>query len=127
MGEGVKPGLAVVVTNAGISDPSKGHGFDKQMNVHLIDRTSTKGQAREEVIDCLLVAAKQEAGKRLRMLLHFTNGRIHVCIRKDWENRPEDFVLHDRVVPRDWIQDRGIEVARFAVGRTSGDNLAPIN
>src|SRR5580698_11484566 len=56
--ESVKPGLAVVVTDARISDPSKGHGFDKQVNVHLIDRTAAKGQAREEVIDCLLVAAE---------------------------------------------------------------------
>src|SRR5271154_2804292 len=29
MREGVKPGLAVVVTNPGISDSAKGHGFDK--------------------------------------------------------------------------------------------------
>jgi hypothetical protein len=33
------------------------------VNIDLIDRTAAKGQAREEVIDCLLVAAKQEAGK----------------------------------------------------------------
>src|ERR1700675_1544411 len=89
MGEGVKPGLAVVVTNAGISDPSKGHGFDKQVNVYLIDRTAAKGQAREEVIDCLLVAAKQESGKRLRMPFHLANGSVHVLVGEDWENRSE--------------------------------------
>ena len=48
--QGVKPILAVVVTNAGISDLSEGHRFDKQVNVHLINRTAAKGQAREEVI-----------------------------------------------------------------------------
>src|ERR1700728_5187188 len=42
MREGVKAGLAVVVTNAGVSDPSKGHCFDKQMNVHLIDRAAAE-------------------------------------------------------------------------------------
>src|ERR1700731_2939774 len=99
MGEGVKPGLAVVVTNAGISDPSKGHGFDKQMNVHLIDRTATKGQAREEVIDRVSVAAKQEAGKRLRMLFHLANGSVDILVGEDWEKRAEDLVLHNRVVP----------------------------
>src|SRR5580658_2201462 len=56
--EGVKAGLAVVMTDAGISDSSKGHGFDKQVNVYLIDRTAAKRQACEEVIDCLLVATK---------------------------------------------------------------------
>src|ERR1700678_1148140 len=95
MGEGVKPGLAVVVTNAGISDPSKGHGFDKQMNVYLIDRTATKGQAREEVIDCLLVAAKQKAGKRLRVLFPLANGSVHVLVGEHWEKRSEDLVLHE--------------------------------
>src|ERR1700720_2663018 len=127
MREGVKPGLAVVVTDTGISDPAKGHGFDKQVNVYLIDRAAPEGQACEEVIDRLLISAEEEAGKRLRMLLHLANGRIHVLVGEDWKNRPEDFVLHDRVVPRDRIQDRGIEVARFAVGRTSGHNLALIN
>src|SRR5271156_5519572 len=97
------------------------------MNVHLVDRAAAEGQAREEVVDRLLVTAKKETGKGFGMLLHLTNGRLHVFISKDWEDRPEDFVLHNRVVPRDWIQDRGIEVTRFAVGRTSGHNLAPVN
>src|ERR1700733_10331373 len=111
MRKGVKPGLAVVVTNAGISDPSKRHGFDKQVNVPLIDRTTAKGQAREEVIDCLLVAAKQEARKGLRMLFHLANGSVHVLVGEDWEKRSEDLVLHDRVVPCHWVDNRGIEVA----------------
>ena len=111
MRESVKAGLAIVVTDARISDPSKGHGFDKQVNVHLIDRTAAKGQAREEVIDCLLVAAKQEAGKRLRMLFHLANGSVHVLVGENWEKRSEDLVLHDRVVPCHWIDNRGIEVA----------------
>src|SRR5580692_3223625 len=127
MREGVKAGLAVVMTDARESDAPERHGFNEQMNVHLVDRATAEGQAREEVVDRLLVTAEKETGKGFWMLLHLTNGRIHVFIREDWENRPEDFVLHDRVVPRDRIQDRGIEVARFAVGRTSGHNLALIN
>src|SRR5271170_6444024 len=38
MRESVKAGLAVVITDAGVSNATKGHRFDKQMNVHLIDR-----------------------------------------------------------------------------------------
>src|ERR1700722_15954187 len=127
MREGVKPGLAVVVTNAGISDPSKGHSFDKQVNVHLIDCTAAKGQAREEVIDCLLVAAKQETGKRLRMPLHLANGRIHVLVGEDWEKRPKDLVLHDRIVPSHWIDDRGIEIACLRVVGPAYDNFLLID
>src|SRR3984957_2872904 len=85
MRKGVKAGLAVVMTDAGVSNTAEGHRFDKQMNVHLIDRAAAKGQAREEVIDCLLIAAKQEAGKRLRMLFHLTNGSVHVLVGEDWE------------------------------------------
>src|SRR6266853_1333375 len=109
--ESVKAGLAIVVTGAGISDPSKGHGFDKEVNVHLINRTAAKGQARKEVIDCLLVAAEQEAGQGLRMLFHLANGSVQVLVGEDWEKRSEDLVLHDRVVPCHWIDNRGIEVA----------------
>src|SRR5260370_37139764 len=125
--ESVKTGFTVVVADARESAAPERHGFNEQMNVHLVDRATAEGQAREEVVDRLLVTAEKETGKGFWMLLHLTNGRIHVFIRKDWENRPEDFVLHDRVLPRDRIQDRGIEVALFAVGRTSGHNLALIN
>src|ERR1700684_1608572 len=123
MREGVKPGLAVVVTNAGTSDSSKGHGFDKQVNVHLIDRPAAEGQACEEVIDRLLISAEEEAGKRLRMLLHLANGRIHVLVCEDWKERPKDLVLHDRIVPSHWIDDRGIEIACVWVGGPAYDDL----
>src|SRR5271168_3147046 len=127
MREGVKAGLAVVVTNAGISDSSEGHRFDKQVNVHLIDRTAAKGQAREEVIDCLLVTAKQEAGKRLRMLFHLANGRVHVLVGEDWEKRSENLVLHDRVVPCHWVDNCGIEIACIRVRGPAYDDFLLID
>src|ERR1700684_1459028 len=123
MREGVKPGLAVVVTNAGTSDSSKGHGFDKQVNVHLIDRPAAEGQACEEVIDRLLISAEEEAGKRLRMLLPLANGRIHVLVCEDWKERPKDLVLHDRIVPCHWVDNRGIEIAFVRVGTPAYDNF----
>src|ERR1700723_2713518 len=123
----VKPGLAVVVTDTGISDPAKGHGFDKQVNVYLIDRAAAEGQAREEVIDRLLISAEEEAGKRLRMLLHLANGRIHVPVCEDWKERPKDLVLHDRIVPSHWIDDRGIEIACVRVGGPAYDNFLLID
>src|SRR6266404_760627 len=109
------------------SDASERHCFNEQMNVHLVDRATAEGQAREKVVDCLLVTAEKETGKRLRMLLHLTNGVIHVCISKNWEDRPEDFVLHNRVVPCYGIEDCRIEVERRAIGRAAGHNLALIN
>src|SRR5580658_8965851 len=123
MRESVKPGLAVVVTDTGISDPAKGHGFDEQVNVYLIDRAPAERQAREEVIDRLLISAEQEPRKRLRMLLHLANGRIHVLVGEDWKKRPKDLVLHDRIVPSHWIDDRGIEIACLRVGGPAYDDF----
>src|SRR5271167_3958449 len=122
MRKGVKAGLAVVMTDAGVSNTAEGHGFDEQVNVYLIDRAAAEGQACEKVIDRLLISAEEEAGKRLRMLLHLANGRIHVLVCEDWKERPKDLVLHDRIVPSHWIDDRGIEIACVRVGTPAYDN-----
>src|SRR5271155_1227587 len=127
MRESVKAGLAVVITDAGRSNTAEGHRFDKQMNVHLIDRAAAEGQAREEVIDRLLISAEKEAGKRLRMLFHLENGRIHVLVCEDWKDRPKDLVLHDRIVPSHWIDDCGIEIACVRVGTPAYDNFLLID
>src|SRR5271156_3944550 len=127
MREGVKAGLAVVMTDAGVSNTAEGHGFDKQMNVYLIDCAPAERQAREEAIDRLLISAEEEAGKRLRMLLHLANGRIHVLVCEDWQKRPKDLVLHDRIVPSHWIDDRGIEIAGLRVRRSTSDDLLLID
>src|SRR6202050_2412675 len=116
-------GPAVVVTDSGISAPAKGQCYDKQVNVYLIDRAAAEGQACEEVIDRLLISAEEEAGKRLRMLLHFPNGRIHVLVGEDWKKWPKDLVLHDRIVPSHWIDDGGIEVACLRVGTPASPNF----
>src|SRR5271170_4098234 len=79
------------------------------------------------MIDCLLVPAEEEAGKRLRTLLHLANGRIHVPVGQDWENRSEDLVLHDRIVPRHWVDNRGIEIACVWVGGPPNDDLLLID
>src|ERR1700733_14378029 len=111
------------MTDTGISDPAKGHGFDKQVNVYLIDRAAAEGQACKKVVDRLLISAEEEAGKRLRMLFHLANGRVHVLVGEDWKKRPKDLVLHDRIVPGHWIDDRGIEIACLLVEGPAYDDL----
>src|SRR5271169_4833700 len=61
------------------------------------------------------------------MLLHLANGRIHVLVGEDWKERPKDLVLHDRIVPSHWIDDRGIEIARVRVGTPAYDNFLLID
>src|SRR5260370_28259440 len=97
------------------------------MNIHLIDRSAAKGQAREEMIDSLLVTAEKEAGKGFGTLLHLKNGRIDVLVREDRQKRPKNLILHDWIVPRHGIEDCRIDVARFRVRRTTGDDLLLIN
>src|SRR5271170_2074095 len=79
------------------------------------------------MIDCLLVPAEEETGKGLRMLFYLANGSVHVLVGEDWENRSEDLVLHDRIVPRHWVDDRGIEIACVRVGTPAYDNLLLID
>src|SRR5260370_8229591 len=97
------------------------------MNVYLVDRATAEGQAREEVVDRLLVTAEEETGKGLRMLLHLTNGGIHTLIGKDWEERSKDFVLHDRIVPGNGVNDGGIDVSCLRVGRAASDDFALVD
>src|SRR5271170_253103 len=79
------------------------------------------------MIDCLLVPAEEETGKGLRTLFHLTYGRIHILVDEDWEKRSEDLVLHDRIVPRHWVDNRGIEIACVWVGGPPNDDLLLID
>ena len=45
------------------------------------------------------------------MLFHLANGGVHVLVGEDWEKRSEYLVLHDRVVPCHWVDNRGVEIA----------------
>src|SRR5882724_934604 len=127
MGESVEAGLAIVVPDAGESDAAERHGFDEKMYVHLINGAAAEGQGREKMIDRLLVTAEKESGKRFRVLLHLTDGGIHTLIGKDWEERSKDFVLHDRIVPGNGVNDGGIDVACLRVGRAASDDFALVD
>src|SRR5882762_1038546 len=97
------------------------------MYVHLVDCTATERQTRKEVVDRFLITAEEETGKGLRMLLHLTNGGIYTLIGKDWEERSKDFVLHDRIVPGNGVNDRWIDVACLRVGCTASDDFALVD
>src|SRR5580693_10431364 len=86
MRESIEAGLAIVVADARESDAAERHGFDEKMYVHLVDCTAAERQTREKMVDRFLITTEKETGKGLRMLLHLTNRRIHVFIRKNWEN-----------------------------------------
>src|SRR5260370_23111560 len=94
------------------------------MDAHTINGARAEGQGREKMIDRLLVTAEDETGEGLRMLLHLTNGGIHTLIGKDWEERSKDFVLHDRIVPGNGVNDGGIDVSCLRVGRAASDDFA---
>src|SRR5712675_2099186 len=97
------------------------------MDVHLINGAATERQTREEVVDRFLITTEEETGKGLRMLLHLTDGGIHVSVDKDWQKRSKDFVFHDRIVPGNGVNDRGIDVACLRVGRAASDDLVLVD
>jgi len=61
------------VADARESDASERHGFNEQMNVHLVDRATAEGQTREEVVDRLLVTAEKENRKGVLDASYLTN------------------------------------------------------
>src|ERR1700683_5701169 len=61
------------------------------------------------------------------MLCHLANGSVHVLVGEDWEKGSEDLVLHDRVVPCHWVDNRGIEIACVRVGTPAYDNFLLID
>src|SRR5882724_9174862 len=97
------------------------------MNVHLIDCASSKGQTREKVVDGFLIAAEEKAGKRLRMFLHLLNGRINVLIGENREKRTKDFIFHYWIVPGDWINNGGIDIACLRIGYAARDDFRLID
>ena len=66
---------------------------EQPVALHPINRSAAKGQAREELIDSLLVTAEEEPGKRFWTLLHLKNGRIDVLVREDRQKRPNRIYL----------------------------------
>src|ERR1700722_4437329 len=85
MRESVEAGLSIVVSDARESDAAERHGFDEKAYVHLVDCTATERQTREEGVDRFLITTEEETGKGLRVLLHLTDGGIHISIDQDWE------------------------------------------
>src|SRR5271156_4089148 len=79
------------------------------------------------MIDCFLVPAEEETGKGLWMLFHLANCSVHVLAGEDWKKRSEDLVLHDRVVPCHWVDNRGIEIACTRVRGPAYDDFLLID
>jgi len=67
------------------------------MNVHLVDRATAEDKLERKWSIAFWSRLKRKP-ERVLDASSPHECRIHVFIRKDWENRPEDFVLHDRVV-----------------------------
>src|SRR5579863_3909093 len=61
------------------------------------------------------------------MLLHLSNGSVHVLVGEDWEKGAEDLVLNDRVVPSHWVDNRGIEIECTRMRGPAYDDLLLID
>src|SRR5580692_12213333 len=74
VGQRVEAVFSVVVPHPGRAGATERHGLDEQVNVYQVDAAAAEGQFADEPVDGFLVAAKDEAGERVR-------GRRHPCHR----------------------------------------------
>ena len=71
MCERVVPILAVVIPDAGGSDPSVRHGLNEQENIGLIYGAAAERKGLQHPIDRRLISAENVAGKRCGERLYF--------------------------------------------------------
>jgi hypothetical protein len=125
--ERVEAVLSVVMAHAGRPGAAERHSLDEQVDVDQVHPTPAEGQLADEAVDGLLVSAEDEARERTPGLRHARQRFVEGLVGQDRQDRTEDLVLHDLVVPGDGIEKRGVEVMRFRVRLAAGDHLGGID
>ena len=97
------------------------------MDVDLVDRAAAEGEFADEAIDRALVAAEDEGRQRTRGGGNSAERLVERSVRQDRQDRPEDLVLHDPVVPAHRIDDRRVKVPGVRVGPAADDHLRRID
>src|SRR5215472_2246298 len=90
------------------------------MDIHLIDRASPVGKLSCEAIDGSLVFAEDEGCERMRSGRDFFERFIERLVGEDGEDRAEDLILHNGVVPSDRINDGGVKIASRWIRLSTG-------
>src|SRR5271163_398506 len=111
----VKTILAVVMAHAGRAHAAKRHGLDEKVDIDLVHRAATKGKLFAKAIDTLLLAAENKCGQGKRRSGNPSKRFIKRFVGEDWQDWPENLVLHDFIIPGNWIKQRRVEVVRFRV------------
>jgi hypothetical protein len=117
----------VVVAHAGRPDAPERHCLDEQMDIYLVDRAAAKRQFADEAVDRLLLSAEDEGCKRMRGCGNSVEGLVQTLLGQDGQDRPEDLVFHDGIIPCDRIDDRRIEVVRGRIGSAADDYLRGVD
>src|SRR5580692_8207954 len=110
MSKRIEAVLSVIMAHPGRTGATKRHRLDEQMHVDQVDAAAPEGQLPDEPVDGLLVPAEDESGERTSRLRHARHCLVERLVGQDWEDRAEDLVLHDLVLPGDGIEKRRIEV-----------------
>jgi hypothetical protein len=79
--------------------PAGPHRLDEQVDVGLVDRAAAERKLSDETIDRRLVSAKDEGRQGMRGSRNSGQRLVQARIGYDRQNRPEDFIVHDLVVP----------------------------
>src|SRR5215472_14181790 len=97
------------------------------MNIHLIDCASAVRKLSCEAIDGSLVFAEDEGCERMRSGRDFFERFIERLVGEDGEDRAEDLVLHNGVVPSNRINYGGVKIASRGIRLSTGDNLLGVD
>src|SRR5215469_9853956 len=97
------------------------------MNIRLIDCASPVQKLSCEAIDGSLVFAEDVGCKRKRSGRDFFQRFIERLVGEVGEDRAEDLVLHNWVVPSDRINDGGVKISSRGIRLSTGDNLLGVD
>ena len=127
MGQHVEAVLPVVVPHSGGPHSAEWHRFHEQVDVHQVDCAAAEREFADEAIDGALVAAEDEGRQRVRGRGNSAERLIECSIRENGQDRPEDLVVHDPVVPAHRVNDGRVKVLGLRIGPAADDHLRRID
>lgn len=107
--KGIKTGLAVVRTHAAFSNTAKSHGRGSQMDDTVIDTSAAETAPGCNLSDALLIFGEDVKRQRLFVLIDGLDHLIYGVEGQNRQNRPEDLLFHNRIIPTDRTKNGGFD------------------
>ena len=113
MREGFEAFPAVISAHAAVADTPEGHVRISKMDDGVIDAAASEGEAGKYKLFNRPVPGEQVEGQGGGPGSDHINGLAECVVDDDWQDRPKDFLLHNRRSEGDIVEDgRFNETAR---------------